>query len=201
VRHPSREHIPTIGLVFANAMQDDPLHVYLFPNRRRFASNRILYEYIARTEFHDLVVTSPACEGAAVWKRPGAPSSILRDVTIHVKDSFVLAVSLGPRPITKLIQHHRWTSAIHRELMPDPHWYLRVVAVDPVHQRKGMGATLLRDMLAEADATGLPTYLETQNPSNIPMYEHFGFHQVRSERIPGTQLVHTSMVRPGRARR
>jgi GNAT superfamily N-acetyltransferase len=200
VHHPSREHIPAIGRVIASAMQNDPLHAYLFPDVRRFDSNRVLYEYIAHTEFSDLMVTSPACEGVAVWKRPGARTAILRDITVHMKESIRLATSLGVESISKLIRHHRWTSVIHREVMPDPHFYLRVIAVDPAHQHKGMGASLLRDLLTEADATGLSVYLETQNPSNIPMYEHFGFHQVRSERIPGTQIVHACMVRPGRVR-
>jgi GNAT superfamily N-acetyltransferase len=55
------------------------------------------------------------------------------------------------------------------------HWYLALLATDPLHQGRGIGRALLEPNLARADEVGVPTYLETQKESNLPYYERFGF--------------------------
>ena len=55
------------------------------------------------------------------------------------------------------------------------HWYLPFVGVEPQHQCRGLGASLLRPMLQQCDAEGLPAYLESTNPRNVPFYESLGF--------------------------
>lgn len=57
----------------------------------------------------------------------------------------------------------------------EPHWYLPLIGIDPVHQGKGLGGALLRHQLAICDRDGAPAYLESSNPRNIPLYERHGF--------------------------
>ena len=38
-----------------------------------------------------------------------------------------------------------------------------------------MGSALMRHVLAEGDATGLPAYLEATTPRNRMLYERYGF--------------------------
>lgn len=57
----------------------------------------------------------------------------------------------------------------------EPHWYLPLIGVDPIHQRKGYGSVLLQFALEECDRDGMPAYLEASNPANIPFYERHGF--------------------------
>ena len=57
----------------------------------------------------------------------------------------------------------------------EPHWYLPFIGVDPAAQGQGHGTALLRASLQAVDRTGLPAYLESTNPRNIPLYESFGF--------------------------
>jgi ribosomal protein S18 acetylase RimI-like enzyme len=66
-----------------------------------------------------------------------------------------------------------------------PYWYLPLIGVDPVHQRKGYGSALLRHALLQCDRDHAPAYLESTNPANIRLYERHGFEvldtiQVRS---------------------
>lgn len=59
---------------------------------------------------------------------------------------------------------------------PDfPHWYLPWLGVASEKQNRGLGSQLLAQSLAYVDLGGLPAYLETPNPRNIPFYERQGF--------------------------
>ena len=57
----------------------------------------------------------------------------------------------------------------------EPHWYLPLIGVDPLHQSRGYGAALMRHALAACDRDGVPAYLESTNPKNVPLYERHGF--------------------------
>ena len=57
----------------------------------------------------------------------------------------------------------------------EPHWYLPLIGVDPARQGKGYGAALMRHALAACDRDGMPAYLESTNPRNVPLYERHGF--------------------------
>ncbi len=57
----------------------------------------------------------------------------------------------------------------------EPHMYLALLGVDPSAQGNGIGRLLLQPRLDYCDENGLPVYLETQKPDNLPFYERFGF--------------------------
>lgn len=63
-----------------------------------------------------------------------------------------------------------------KQLYPkSPFYYLWFIGVHPVDQHKGIGKTLLNEILTNAEKEGLPVYLETSTTKNIPWYEKFGF--------------------------
>jgi [ribosomal protein S18]-alanine N-acetyltransferase len=57
---------------------------------------------------------------------------------------------------------------------------IHTIAVDPAHQRRGVGRALLRELLAVADAARATVFLEvrTDNDAARAMYEAEGFHVV-----------------------
>jgi GNAT superfamily N-acetyltransferase len=63
-----------------------------------------------------------------------------------------------------------------------PHFHLAVLGTDPDHQGKGLGAAVIAPMLERCDREGVPAYLESSNPRNIPFYARHGF--VESDPIP-----------------
>jgi ribosomal protein S18 acetylase RimI-like enzyme len=79
----------------------------------------------------------------------------------------------------------------------EPHWYLPMIGVEPSRQGAGLGSELMRESLARIDQAGLPAYLESTNPRNIPFYERFGFRSLGAIRMPGVPVV-TPMWRPPR---
>jgi ribosomal protein S18 acetylase RimI-like enzyme len=57
----------------------------------------------------------------------------------------------------------------------EPHWYLPMIGVDVPFQNRGYGSALLRHALAVCDRDGVPAYLESSNPRNVPLYQRHGF--------------------------
>jgi GNAT superfamily N-acetyltransferase len=57
----------------------------------------------------------------------------------------------------------------------EPCWYLPLIGVDPTCQGRGYGSALLRFALEQCDRDGMPAYLESSNPRNIPLYQRHGF--------------------------
>ena len=56
--------------------------------------------------------------------------------------------------------------------------HLTVLGTLPSHQGKGVGGKLIKFGIARADAAGVPCYLESSNPKNVPFYERHGFKVV-----------------------
>ncbi|MEA2497327.1 MAG: hypothetical protein QOJ29_5238 [Thermoleophilaceae bacterium] len=75
-------------------------------------------------------------------------------------------------------------SAMHRGHPDDVHLFVWMLTVAPAAQRTGVGRALLSTAIARADELGVPTYLDTANPENLPYYGSFGFHQVGETKLP-----------------
>ncbi len=76
----------------------------------------------------------------------------------------------------------------------EPHWYLPLLGVDPAHQNEGVGSALLRHVTDRCDRDGVPAYLESSNPRNIPLYERHGF-EILGRAQSGSSPVITPMLR------
>lgn len=59
----------------------------------------------------------------------------------------------------------------------DPEFEIHTIAVDPAHQRRGVGATMMDQLLHAADLLDGPVFLEvrTDNPAAIALYKRYGF--------------------------
>jgi len=57
----------------------------------------------------------------------------------------------------------------------EPHWYLSLLGVEPAWQGRGVGRGLLDAWLADVDAEGHPSYLETDREANLAFYGAAGF--------------------------
>lgn len=123
--------------------------------------------------------------GCALWLPPGAGPDEARVVDIiersvpkerRRQEMFALLEAMG--------QAHP----------QEPHWYLPLIGVDGRHQRRGLGAALLRHALAMCDRDGLPAYLEATSTENVPLYERHGFRAVASLRVGSCPTI-TAMWR------
>ncbi len=167
-----------IGRTLALAFDDDPMMRWFFPaDAGREAG---LGRYFA-TLFTRQYVRHGHCEhtsaAAAYWVPPGAQDKAAPDAETVAE----LSEILGDR--APLFREAVAAAAGHGP--QEPHWYLAVLGADPAVQGRGHGSALLRSGLARADEAGLPVYLESSKPANLPVYEHFGFTVLDEVRLPG----------------
>jgi ribosomal protein S18 acetylase RimI-like enzyme len=59
-----------------------------------------------------------------------------------------------------------------------PHWYLPIIGVGPIYQRRGLGTALMRHGPSLCDEEHMPAYLESTNPAWTGFYEQLGFEAV-----------------------
>ena len=77
-----------------------------------------------------------------------------------------------------------------------PHLHLRWIGVDPELQGSGLGSTLIRHTIQNADEYGVECTLFNFVPRNIAMYERFGFCVISDTILSDTGLRLWTMSRP-----
>jgi len=89
------------------------------------------------------------------------------------------------------VEIQRWATYDESLRVPEdsgPHWYLGVLATRRSRQGTGLGRAVLTPMLAAADRTHVPTYLETSSDANLRFYGQLGFAPVREAEMPDGPL-------------
>lgn len=82
----------------------------------------------------------------------------------------------------------------------EPHWYLPLIGVDPARQGQRLGDKLMTHALARCDAEGLPAYLESSNPRNVPFYQRHGFEVLGKIQVGWSPTIVPMLRRPQRPR-
>jgi GNAT superfamily N-acetyltransferase len=117
--------------------------------------------------------------GAALWLPPG----------IQPDEEALMAVLQGSVPADRLPAVFAVFEQMAQYHPREPHWYLPLIGVDPVHQRKGYGSVLLERALRRCDEDHTPAYLESSNPMNIPLYERHGFRALGTIRVGSSPRI------------
>ncbi len=156
------------------AFMDDSMFGWVFPDpvaraRGLCRLNRVPLEYGQR---YGYVRQSDEGRCVAIWIPPGERMSPGRMIRCGM---LTVPLRTGLRPLARFGGANGVMDKIHQRHMNGPHWELLIVAVAPELQGRGRGSALVRDGLARADASGLPCYLNTNTPANLPLYEHLGF--------------------------
>ncbi|MEV5980222.1 GNAT family N-acetyltransferase [Streptomyces sp. NPDC052114] len=182
---------PLISRTLTRAFDDDPMMRWFFPDAasREAALGRYFTTIFTRQYgLHGVCERTDAA--AAFWVPADAQDKAVPDAATIQELLDILGDRAG------LFRDAVETAAEHTP--QEPHWSLALIGADPAAQGQGHGSALLRSGLARADAAGLPVYLESSKPSNIPVYEHFGFTVREEMRLPGEGPVLWTMWRAPR---
>lgn len=188
--------IPTAGVVLARAFQADPLAVHMIPDsEERAALLPMFYEAAVRVadRFGEVFVAGREVVGSALWFPPG-----LADVGpshFEAVGAGDLPDRLPPGAFDRFTSVIAYLDSLRGRDIPEPHWYLAVLGVEPQRQGRGIGSTLVHPVLERADTVGIPCYLETQKAENVPFYLHLGFRVVVESREPLSTIRFWTMRR------
>ncbi len=180
-----------VGRILAAGFADDPVLVWVFDEPGRDTKLDRFFDFLAREALVRLGATYLLPGSCAAWTPPGTPPW-----PPERGERFVAA--LGQVCTGEELERLGILDAATGEHHPpDPIWYLGVIATEPAAQGQGLGSALLRQSLAEIDEAGLPAYLESTNPRNVPLYRRHGFDDAGVIELPGGPAL-TRMWRPPR---
>lgn len=157
----------------ARSFDDDPLFRWMLPDDRDRAAwvrwfHRVSVDQALRLGTAWTLDEGPAA-GVITVMPPGVHGPSL--------GGWIAALRTPPRRLptrrlawTGLRVQHR-LDALHPRA---PVVYVHVLGVHPGRKGEGLGGALLGRALADAQARGLPTFLETSNPVNLGFYRRYG---------------------------
>lgn len=182
--------LPRAVEIQSTAFANDPFWLLLLPNERRRNTFRtrffraFLSLYIANGQAYG--VGNPL-EGIVVWSKPNQREP---GFSTFLQSGFI---SLFLSPILfsfpRIARVFGKFAAMQKQYAPDPHYYLNTISVLPQAQGKGLASKLIKPFLEQADREGVGAYTETSTPSNVSLYEHYGFQVMEAYRLPNADLT------------
>jgi ribosomal protein S18 acetylase RimI-like enzyme len=178
VRAARRGEASVLGEVLADAFAEDPVFAWLIPPHLRGRDQRMrtFFTSMSRTYLRQGKPCYLTGDGsaAALWARPGRWAFPVGQMALETVPTAQAFRSRLLRALRVQMQIER----LHARATTVPHWYLGYLGTRSSHQGQGLGTELLREVLAGADAGGVPAYLESSNERNLPLYERNGFRVV-----------------------
>ena len=186
-----RSDLPVMVDTLTEAFADDPSMCWIWPDRaERLARYPHSFRALVRgASAFGLALCSPDGAAASLWRLPGRIHPGRRESWRNRGDMRRAFVSGGERAGLLGAQLH--------ERMPDgDYWYLQLVGVRAAAQGRGVGKAVISAGLDRARAAGMPVYVETTNPANLPLYLRLGFSPEEDWQVtPGGPHVWTMMWR------
>jgi GNAT superfamily N-acetyltransferase len=176
--------------VMARAFFDEPLFVAGYPDPQERAQ---VMPWIARWTFRfglefGTVLVSEDLAGVAIAYRAIEP--VFSEERVAATEG-ELREQLGSAAWDRYERvMHIWEAADAHlsQALPEPHWYLDMVAVEPTRQGVGIGSALLQAVHSLAEVEGWPTALLTFRARNVPFYERHGYEVVAGGTEPISAL-------------
>jgi GNAT superfamily N-acetyltransferase len=117
--------------------------------------------------------------GIAVWIPPGVTERSSEPPPWSAVPRLVRLALGNLRPVVRYLRARSRATARAEQAHA---WHLAFLATDPAHQGRGIARRLLDHVLDRADRDGVAVWLETYDPANPPLYEHFGFRTTTTVR-------------------
>jgi GNAT superfamily N-acetyltransferase len=93
--------------------------------------------------------------------------------------------------LSRVLRVSNALEVLDRKTPHEAHFYLRILGVEPAHQRRGIGSRLMRPVLERCDRERIGAYLFSTKQQNVPLYERNGFRVMERLDIPGAPPLWT----------
>jgi ribosomal protein S18 acetylase RimI-like enzyme len=178
--------IQTAIEVLGNAFKDDPvLREFVFQEEdRRLSAIRLICRLMLHyaRPYNTVYATTGVLKGVAIWIPPN--QFPLNDFKLLQLGGYKLPFKVRFSRLRQFIALFLKIEARHKVNTPEPHWYLLMLGVAPLHQNQGVGSSLIQPILERADRENLPCYLETSTKEALRFYERHGFGVVETIDFP-----------------
>jgi ribosomal protein S18 acetylase RimI-like enzyme len=176
------------------AFLDDPMMVYLMEDaeKRPKKLNWMLTKLTQYCLRYGVAYTDDNRTGGSVWLTPG--NTTMTTIRIMRAGMWQMPFKLGWKGFSRFNKLDAAASKMHKKAVPGDHWYLLGLGTDPDQQGSGVGTAAIEVGAEQAQAAGLPVYLETMAEANVPFYEKRGF-EVAEEFATDDGLRIWSMLR------
>lgn len=171
--------------ILASAFRHDPLIQSLFPNETELRS-RVFFRYllrksVLRNEKLLGIYDEGKLQGVAIIETPLANNNVGKTLSFVI-ESLKLAFKI---PFRKFIFLNSYMKATLSVRPKEPHHYLVIIGIKPTSQGKGLGRIFLEHIyqLVENDAKSIGIGLDTENPANVPFYEHLGYKLLETKSL------------------
>lgn len=194
--------------IYFSAFADNAIQLKVFPEsspQSRAFWKKNLTDDFKDDHAHFRVMEEPAADGVsppeivafAIWQQPRKPTDPVppmppRDAWPSDGDPDAAVAFFHDLEA----QHKRFMADPSDPNQQQPHWYLELIATHRDHQGKGAAGALLRYGEQQADAQGVPCYLDA-TPDGRPVYtsKGHGFRELESRTYFGGVYEHVFMVR------
>lgn len=184
------------AIVLSRAFMEDAGMVYMIPDaveRTRLLPPLFapLIRYaIAHGEAH----TTENAESVALWLPPGGSTPANADMAAAgIGDAIK---QMGQEITGRMMNLSTHLETVHAATMPEAHWRLYFLGVEPERQGQGVGGALIQPMLDRIAGAGETCYLETLEARTIPFYRRKGFRVINESDVPES-AVHSWAMRTG----
>ena len=179
-----KEDLPRLQELLVECFSGDHLYCQLIPDQE--TRNRLLPELFEcdLTEFFEtceIFAESPDMNALLVVSDESEPYNPLTFYLAEAwaglrTDEYLIKEDPSLKTLWNFVKgrdylNSRWTDQLHQE----DRLHVIYLAVRPTMQHHGLAAVLMEEVIAYAQSHHLMVSLETHNPANVPMYEHFGF--------------------------
>ena len=166
-----------LGDILADAFADDPVISWLIPPGVDNRDERLTLFFTAMSRtylrFGKPCYIAGDDMGAALWGSPGSWALPMSEMTDEEVEPFITAFGERLGVSTEL---QLQVEGLHPT--EPAHLYLAYLGARRASQGQGHGSRLMQAVLKQADADGVPAYLESSNARNVPLYERHGFKVV-----------------------
>lgn len=191
VRLATRDDVPRAVRTLAAAFADYPATRHTVDPDRHI--ERV-------TELQELFLTRVGLDIGKVWVADDGAAVAVWTTPESVEAGAVFA-EIGPRMAelsgSRLAAQQQMEGLLAPHRPKEPAWFLATVGVSPDHQGKGLGSAVVLPGVEAAERAGVPSFLETSAPRNLPFYERLGFTVTADVEVPEGPRTWCMTRKPG----
>ncbi|MBO9702141.1 MAG: GNAT family N-acetyltransferase [Sporocytophaga sp.] len=168
-----------VDILTASFDQNISVNYVVKQDGQRKARIRRLMEYCFESCFHNgIVYLSKDRNACALILFPEQETVSLKSIMNDLRLAFSC---IGPERLPKVLSRE---SKVKSYYPKQSIFYLRFIGVHPDFQRKGIGSSLIADIVNEARTMKKPIYLETSMAENVKFYKNMGFELFNELHLP-----------------